>query len=530
MKLERSVIQTLDKTNIPEELKNALRQSDRSELVSLYSPDNISQTHEHLEALLEEHPDDNILRLLWAHSHISLDILPLSFIASSVYEVLQNCALLTTAPRLAFLVVSPLAIKLGEHEEYRIGLLILGHILSSNPQGFFADAGERSAFCRLAQCFIDEEKHLALERKESKSYFDFIDSVSKDLVAKQNGNHTLVPDEHAEANSLPPLQPVISEDYILGEPTDEFKNSKLHALNSNTLNSDPASSEIPDIRKSNTISYLVAVFCIVMLLMIYHFRETIVSFASSLFPVKIPVEDRLILAVSDSSLTAPSMTPLPPFYSLSPGSNRSLDEIDKRLKNISTGNGSSKNTSPDQSPAQVGSTPYSDINDIEPLITIPEDGESIPEAKIPEAKPIPVFSGRRGETSSPVLKPEDLGSSEKKQDISGNQQNPARSPAQRQADMNQSNTTSPQVGTSTSDESGVEKFDPPLVYETITATNVVSAPTLFSPSIVRLHAKSLVEVTARIGVWLEIRSNAGQSGYILAQDARQSDRPNSRRQ
>jgi len=65
----------------------------------------------------------------------------------------------------------------------------------------------------------------------------------------------------------------------------------------------------------------------------------------------------------------------------------------------------------------------------------------------------------------------------------------------------------------------VERYDQPQIYETITATNVLAAPSLLSQSITRLKSETPIHVTARMGLWLELISNEGKIGYIFAQDA-----------
>lgn len=65
----------------------------------------------------------------------------------------------------------------------------------------------------------------------------------------------------------------------------------------------------------------------------------------------------------------------------------------------------------------------------------------------------------------------------------------------------------------------VEQFNPPLRYETLTSTEVLAAPSLLARSLARLEPKTPVDVKARMGLWLELRSTGGNVGYIYAQDA-----------
>jgi hypothetical protein len=65
----------------------------------------------------------------------------------------------------------------------------------------------------------------------------------------------------------------------------------------------------------------------------------------------------------------------------------------------------------------------------------------------------------------------------------------------------------------------VQQFNPPLRFRTITATEVLSAPSLLANSMAHLEAQTPVDVTAHMGQWLELRSSRGHVGYIYAQDA-----------
>ncbi len=65
----------------------------------------------------------------------------------------------------------------------------------------------------------------------------------------------------------------------------------------------------------------------------------------------------------------------------------------------------------------------------------------------------------------------------------------------------------------------VEILKTPVLYRTITATDVLSQPSYVSRSVVRLEANAKIQVVAKMGKWLELRSQQGRRGYILAQDA-----------
>lgn len=65
----------------------------------------------------------------------------------------------------------------------------------------------------------------------------------------------------------------------------------------------------------------------------------------------------------------------------------------------------------------------------------------------------------------------------------------------------------------------VEQFTPPKHFKTLTATEVLSAPSLLAVSYAKIESGATVQVVARLGRWLELRSTGGRRGYIYAQNA-----------
>lgn len=65
----------------------------------------------------------------------------------------------------------------------------------------------------------------------------------------------------------------------------------------------------------------------------------------------------------------------------------------------------------------------------------------------------------------------------------------------------------------------VEQYSHPAEFRIIAPTKVLSAPSIVSAQVENLPPNSKVEVTAKMGQWLEIRSVGGRVGYIYSQDA-----------
>ncbi len=67
----------------------------------------------------------------------------------------------------------------------------------------------------------------------------------------------------------------------------------------------------------------------------------------------------------------------------------------------------------------------------------------------------------------------------------------------------------------------VERFNPPLIFRTLTATKVLEAPSELAPEVTRLKSEAEVRVVSRVGKWLELQSTGGKRGFIFSQDAAQ---------
>lgn len=65
----------------------------------------------------------------------------------------------------------------------------------------------------------------------------------------------------------------------------------------------------------------------------------------------------------------------------------------------------------------------------------------------------------------------------------------------------------------------VEQLKKPQVYKVLASTAVFSAPSVIAQSVARLEPNAKIQVVAKLGKWLELRSSGGRRGYIYAQDA-----------
>jgi len=71
----------------------------------------------------------------------------------------------------------------------------------------------------------------------------------------------------------------------------------------------------------------------------------------------------------------------------------------------------------------------------------------------------------------------------------------------------------------------VEQMKTPQLYRVIAPTAVFSAPSVIAQSVARLEPNAKIQVVAKLGKWLELRSSGGRRGYIYAQDAELERKP-----
>jgi len=541
MKLDQTDSDLIKHIGTKESIRAALFDAKRSELLSLYDSGIAEHLDSSLETLLEEHPEDEIIRLLWSDSQAQLDILPLSFIASSLYEVLQKGNVLENAARLSFIISSKLCLRLIKDSEFRIGLLLAGIFINLEEGRFLNSSQEQKEWHNLAQALIDKEKEDAVRRKENKSYHSTIEDLESKLSKiKDNPLETNIAEHSNKTNSeVLDIKLHSLKEFTLGEPsthggfekTRSFstRESKIadEGINNSRKSHDLIIKPNPNSHKRNIILISICLFLTLCgAVLILKSKDT--SLLAFIYNSSNEHSNKIIFEFSKSTSPNPSFSKLPPFYQRSTDS--SLESINIRLRNINVDSNpspkkpESNNTLSldEKSIAKAENT--IDEYEIESLDSIPES-----ESLIREAKPIPTLPVNRALASSQTNSSEDLGSNERKESI-----HPGKDPKVQQIKPKADGRTygPPQIVDPASGRGSeraldgsplksyeVERYDPPHVYETLTATNVLASPSLLSASITRLEAHTPIQVTAKMGFWLEIRSNEGRTGYIYAQDA-----------
>jgi hypothetical protein len=79
---------------------NALKASERSELCSLFKSSADNDLTSNIETLYEEHPEDLVIQLIWNFAQGVSESLPLPFLASNIQRLFDENKALELEPRL----------------------------------------------------------------------------------------------------------------------------------------------------------------------------------------------------------------------------------------------------------------------------------------------------------------------------------------------------------------------------------------------------------------------------------------------
>ena len=510
-------------------IQNALTLANRSELSGLFASSSAETLGPNIEALVEEHPDDPIIKLLWCFAQGYLQSLPLPFIASSLNELLQDRNKLKTAERLTFLVASFISQNLRESKELRSSILVASEFITNPLDGFFDNLEEWQNTKSELLLTIDEEKAAALKKREPQNYIASLEALKKTLTSSKAPKFSKNKIPLGQTSSLQP-EPLDS----LKKPIPDFileNNSKIHSeefvlgnapniSTSDNLRKEDLKHIQNDTNKSPNYWKTALIIVLVVASVSVAYREfPIDKFSakfSNLVSSKNPTSTKLIYETRLENSALPSYPTLPPFTLNSMGP--SLEDINKRLEKL--------NSKPDGSTSKAvtekeiaAPTPAVDNSEVESLNSIP-DKTSSPTSQTPVPK-LPNLPTNSGNTI-------DLGSNNKGNQVKGQDPNPGNlrqgtdgrifGPPQVNDPASGRNQERALDGSPLKSYE-VERFDPPLVYETITATNVLAAPSLMSQTITRIKSGTPIHVSAVMGLWVEIKSNEGRVGYIFAQDA-----------
>jgi hypothetical protein len=473
------------------EIQESLARCNRSELVNLFDNSHKSELANNINSLKEELPTDAVIALLWCHVQAEEDLIPIPFIAGTISETLTNTPILEFASELCFVVCSKVAQLLHQAGEDRLSILILEPLIKSKTLG-----ENRAAISEILKISLDKELIEAPKRKESKTYLNYLSSLqSISHNTNVNIDEAEVSIKNLEINRL-------STNSQLSEPISDL-------MNLNVRSKERAVEE----KKLFPIKIIIGIGLCGVFYGLWSIGAISKASDSVIRLFSSRLQGTLYSLNSEPNVLSPVLPPLPPYSAIE--KETPLDIISERLSGLQT------NSSPtiDPMPEETEKKPSKikiDKEEIESLNVIPEANSKIPIKTLPSV------------AASKVPQPIDLGNSNKGAPIE------EKSPEMKLDGRiyGQPKIDDPVAGKA--DERAldgsplksyeVEKFDPPVLFYTVTSTNVLSAPSLMSQSIARIEAKTTVRVTSIMGQWAEIRSNAGRLGYIFLKDLEKEER------
>ena len=490
----------MEKPSIPEHIRalagisSCTKQADFADLAwcEEISAENFGGALEKIDNMLLEQPDAVSTRLWWLRCQLELERVPSTALLAPIDEILameQECLEHT---KLASSTVLAAALRLYEREQTRLALSLLERSITL-PAAL--EALSDSEMLRLKTFYkscLDYEIATAPLRREGRSY---IASLEKKREALKKD---------------------------LDSPSASEKKDSVHEeLETTVIRQSPQHAE-----KRSPATRLLFAFLLLSIICI-----AAASFVYSFSPTRIfGTDSKQLLAMNLMPVEKPT-APLPgPFTrqtieALESAEEQSLDLVGQRLEKLAVAGSSSDSSAKDaktpQAASQNGVAAYASgegAEDLVPISSLPDARNDIPGKTLPKADPsvLPktkkvkivgtsprksstgqsVLPGTEGAVDVPPIVRKEKNSSSSSKDLYGN---PLKAHQ-------------------------VQRFDPPLVYRTITQTEVLSAPSLLSKSVARLARDTPVHVTRQVGHWLELRSTEGSIGYIYAQDAVTADK------
>ena len=421
-----------------------------------------------LDALLNTNNSSLLERLWWIRCQLNLNLLPASTLTSPLEEIFPNALQNSDCAGLAITTFYKAGKSLSEKNQSRLSLLMLERASSVSEKYSILSAELKNELQQAHHNAIETEIKNAQLKKESITYISELEaklakikkSPEKKVAEKKKSEWT----NNSESTQLP----------------------------------EKTADETPILNSNNRFNYRPYIIALILLLAGYF------VFTSK---YRAP-DDQLAI-----SLPLPNLEPINPMLTFETKKSV-LSGVEQRIASLGKASSESSALSSSSSDG-VDSQALEDANKIDvPTPTEEEELESISgttpgEEQIPQAK-------------IPRLDPKTIGASK----VDTVDQSPRRAGIEPSLpDILNNEPRIPEGKTldgKVLQSYEVEQFNPPLRYSTIAATEVLSAPSLLSKSLARLETDTHVDVTKKMGLWLEIRSTGGRIGYIYAQDAEET--------
>ncbi|HQH26990.1 MAG TPA: hypothetical protein PLP17_06300 [Oligoflexia bacterium] len=496
-----------------------------------------------VENELNEHPASPGAKLWWVRCQLELNRIPITALSAPLEEIIPMIRQKPELADLAAFTFLKTAAALLERAQSRLAVAMLERALEFCSLSESLSEKEELDLVQFYRTALEDESTKAQQRRESRKYIEALNE--KLLRLKDNPRKTKLNNRMQPSQAPLPRPEVISAKTIITEAARadepafvlaaheqdvELSTSRLEQTGTAVGADSPA--PLPATR-----SYRPALF----------FFAGISALALAvLLVLTLPLIRNLLAPAGPRALLAMETMVLPSAMMELPGLadtanngglvNAALDDVGKRLQQLSV---SKTNENKDQKQEPIVPGAPSEIDEkaltspsAKALSTSPQEDELEPIGKLPPARnDIPANRVPKPNASQFAnTKVEEVGSSPRKAalppGLAGSSLKTGRDgrlygppqvndPAAHAADGKA-------LDGSPLRSFEVQQFNPPLRYRTITATDVLSAPSLLASTYARLEADIPVDVTARMGQWLELRSQKGQVGYIYAQDAEQS--------
>lgn len=473
-----------------------------------------------IENSLALSPDCAETRLWWVRCQLEAERLPAAALAAPLEEIFDK---LTSEPHLALLAATTLY-KLGllliNKGQARLGLVMFERALEIAAPSPTITPEEVQCLRNHLISSMKQEQNRATARREPKKYLDDLEiKIKTQEQAKKKPLSRSAERQELNGKKSQRLsaKSIVSEALETGpekeqqsstEPSDTLPEA---AVPSSIEPEDNVQGSAP--RRSSRLGGVWLVLLLLCIFALIFWQRTRIFGGGSL-----PGSIAMYLPLPEQTqLSLPSAGRFSSKGSSLANVGRRLEEMSKRKQPEEKGQ-FSKETSLENQPAEVMVLPKAEK---EGIVSITKELGLEPNNQSSNAKIPELDAGRFRDT-----KVESIGSSPMKAPVPAATSSALRTdPSGRIYGPPSDGSVVPLPGDSRALDGSrlrsyeVKQFDPPLRYHTITSTEVLSAPSLLARSLDRLGPRTPIDVTAHMGLWLELRSTGGRVGYIYAQDA-----------
>ena len=469
-----------------------------------FSKENYQECVELLDSILASEPDNMLAKLVWIRAHLGARQLPTTALCAPLEEAAlsSDSEPQLTAFRKALFLQATFA--LSASSQSRLSWSMMEKALSISPTLESASISEELHTYAIE--LLQQEIERAQQKRESTDYINSLQSTKDNLAEtlKKISKEVSMQASHATQSESSPAKPPVTS-----------LSAKDIAQNAPSASSQETTPETAQSGKS-WLFYSLALIVVISGALSYFITPKLVAHRSTpAIQLALRKPDKLIPPKLEISRNAPL--------------DKKLESVGRRLQELAEDSETNTKTVPNNNNSdEVDSealnpenakhlkTPITPQND--ELVAL--GGESQSDENIPSFD----SSGISNTTTNSV---ESIGSNSRgnpipsaalgsklKVDTKGRVFGPSSNldranPGKQRTALDGSPLRSYEV----------KQFSPPKLFKTITATRVLSAPSILSTTLAELPENTPIHVSAQMGRWLELRSTGGRVGYIFSQDA-----------